>query len=319
LIARTIERFLFCIFPPSKDLRLIAKFSRISCGYYAYLPFFVFFYSALPMNKAVLTRNNVVVKGDGDRVMLFAHGYGCDQAMWRFVAPAFEDTHKIILFDHVGAGKSDLAAYDKKKYSTLEGYADDILEICAHTEARNVVVVGHSVSAMIAALATIKEPSFFSALVMVCPSPRYINDGDYVGGFSASDIEDLLGALESNYLGWAGQMAPAIMGNPDRPELGAELANSFCQTDPDIARHFARVTFTSDNRADLPRISVPSLILQCSSDIIAPLSVGEYVRRNTPNSALVVMNATGHCPHLSAPEETVAAIRQFLNGAIDSP
>ncbi len=273
---------------------------------------------AASMTNKVLARNNVVVKGDSDRAMLFAHGYGCDQTMWRFVAPAFEDTHKIILFDHVGAGKSDLAAYDKNKYSSLEGYADDILEICASISARNVVIVGHSVSAMIAALATIKEPSFFSALVMVCPSPRYVNDGNYVGGLSASDIDDLLNALESNYLGWASQMALAIMGNPERPELGAELTNSFCRTDPEIVKHFARVTFTSDNRADLPRITVPSLILQCSSDVIAPLSVGEYVHRNTPNSSLVVMKAVGHCPHLSAPDETIAAIRQFLNDKVYS-
>lgn len=244
--------------------------------------------------------------------MMFAHGFGCDQNMWRFVAPAFEDEYRVVLFDHVGAGGSDLAAYDHGKYGTLGGYAHDVLEICRELELRDVVFVGHSVSAMIGVLAAAKEPDRFAKLVLVGPSPRYIDDGDYVGGFTAEDIDGLLDSLDSNYLGWSQTYAPVIMGREDRPELGEELTNSFCRTDPEIARHFARVTFTSDNRADLARVNVPTLVLQCADDIIAPDAVGEYVQAQLPQSRLVRLAATGHCPNLSAPGETVAAIRAFL-------
>lgn len=262
---------------------------------------------------SVLARNNVQVAGrEGGRAIVFSHGFGCDQAMWRFVAPAFADEHRTVLFDHVGAGRSDLAAYSPAKYDSLRGYASDVLEICRELGLERPVFVGHSVSAMIGALAAIEEPDRFSALVLVGPSPRYIDDGDYAGGFTREDIEGLLESLDSNYLGWSSAMAPVIMGNPDRPELGAELANSFCRTDPAIARHFARVTFLSDNRADLPKVPVRSLILQCAEDVIAPREVGEYVHRQLPASELVLMKATGHCPNLSAPEETIAAIRAFL-------
>ncbi len=262
---------------------------------------------------SILARSNVHVGGSATaQPMLFAHGFGCDQNMWRHVAPAFEDDYRIVLFDHVGAGGSDLAAYDSERYSRLHGYADDMLEICAELDLRDVVFVGHSVSAMIGILAARREPDRFARLVLIGPSPRYIDDGDYVGGFGAEDIEALLDSLASNYLGWSSAMAPAIMGRPDRPELGEELTNSFCRTDPDIAREFARVTFMSDNRADLPEVRVPTLILQCSDDVIAPDAVGEYVHRAMPNSVLVRLSATGHCPNLSAPEETVAAIKDFL-------
>ncbi len=244
--------------------------------------------------------------------MLFAHGFGCDQNMWRFVAPAFADEYRIVLFDHVGAGGSELAAYNRTKYGSLQGYARDVLDICRELDLTRVVFVGHSVSPAIGMLAAIEEPERFEALVMVGPSPCYINDGDYVGGFSREDIEGLLESLDSNYLGWSSAMAPVIMGNPDRPELGAELTNSFCRTDPAIARSFARVTFLSDNRADLPKVKVRTLILQCSEDAIAPQSVGEYVHRNISGSELVLLKATGHCPNLSAPEETIAAIKGFL-------
>jgi sigma-B regulation protein RsbQ len=260
----------------------------------------------------VLRRNNVTVMGAGTRPMVFAHGYGCDQAMWRLIAPAFADDYRIVLFDHVGAGRSDLAAYDRRKYSTLQGYADDLLEICAELGIDGGVFVGHSVSAMIGVLAAIKEPTRFSQLVLIGPSPRYINDDNYMGGFSETDIRGLLEFQESNYLGWAGNLAPAIMGNADRPELAAELNNSFCRTDPNIAKQFAAVTFLSDNRADLPKVTVPALILQCREDVIAPLAVGEYVQDHLPHGQLVVMDATGHCPHLSAPEETIAAMKDFL-------
>jgi sigma-B regulation protein RsbQ len=232
--------------------------------------------------------------------------------MWRFVAPAFEPDYKVVLYDQVGHGKSDLAAFDKTKYATLGGYAQDLLEICRELDLRDAVFVGHSVSAMIGALAAIEEPDRFAKLVLVGPSPRYVNDGEYVGGFNREDIEGLLEFLETNHLGWSSAMAPTIMGNTDRPELAAELANSFCRTDPEIARHFARVTFLSDNRADLPKVRTPSLVLQCADDVIAPQCVGQYVHRHIAGSEFVQMEATGHCPNLSAPQETMDAIARFL-------
>ena len=262
----------------------------------------------------VLTRNNVRVTGQSEgQPMLFAHGFGCDQNMWRFVAPQFEDRFKVVLFDHVGAGGSDLSAFDRDRYSTLSGYAQDVLELCEALDLHDVVLVGHSVSAMIGLLAVRDaDPGRFAKLVMVGPSPRYINDGDYVGGFSETDIEELLDSLDSNYLGWSSAMAPVIMGNPDRPELGAELTASFCRTDPDIARHFAKVTFTSDNRSDLAAVQIPTLVLQCRQDAIAPVEVGRYVHEAIPTSELVVLDAIGHCPNLSAPVETTAAIADFV-------
>ncbi|WNG47340.1 alpha/beta hydrolase [Archangium minus] len=259
-----------------------------------------------------IKRNNVKVLGRGKKAMLFAHGYGCDQNMWRLITPAFQDDYQIVLFDHVGNGQSEISAYNRTKYSSLKGYAEDVLEICRELGVKDVVFVGHSVSAMIGVLAALEEPDRFEKLVLIGPSPCYINHDDYVGGFSRGDIEELLESLDSNYLGWSSTMAPVIMGNPDRPELGAELTNSFCRTDPEIAKHFAHVTFLSDNRADLPKLKTPSLILQCSQDVIAPECVGEYVHRTLANSRLVVMKATGHCPNLSAPEETIAAMKTFL-------
>jgi sigma-B regulation protein RsbQ len=261
----------------------------------------------------VIRRNNVHVLGLGDQPIVFAHGFGCDQNMWRLVAPAFEHSHRVVLFDHVGAGASDASAYDRKKYGTLDGYATDVLEICRCLELSPIIFVGHSVSAMIGVLAANRDPDRFKALVLVGPSPRYIDDADYVGGFSRQDIEGLLSSLDSNYLGWSSAMAPVIMANADRPELPQELTNSFCRTDPDIASHFARVTFFSDNRQDLGAVRTPALILQCSEDVIAPRAVGEYVHRHMPGSQLVLMAATGHCPNLSAPDETVAALRRFIS------
>ena len=265
------------------------------------------------MNREDVGRRfNVNISGRGSAPMLFAHGFGCDQNMWRYVAPAFEDDFKVVMFDHVGAGASDLSAYDPAKYSSLDGYADDVLEICRAFELGNVVFVGHSVSAMIGILAAIKAPEVFSNLILVGPSPRYINDENYVGGFSEPQITELLDFLDSNHMGWSEAMAPVIMGNPDRPELGQELTNSFCHTDPNVARRFARTTFLSDNREDLDRLNTPSLILQCSEDIIAPIEVGRYVHEHLPNSTLAILEATGHCPNLSAPEETIAAIKAYL-------
>ena len=244
--------------------------------------------------------------------MVFAHGFGCDQNMWRFVTPALEHDYKIVLFDYVGHGRSDFAAYDCTKYASLDGYADDVLELCRALDLHDVIFVGHSVSAIIGVMAANREPERFSKLILVCPSPSYINDGDYVGGFTRASINELLDFLDNNHLGWSSAMAPVIMGNADRPELGAELANSFCRTDPEIAREFARVTFLSDSREDLPKLKVPSLILQSLQDVIAPPCVGDYVHRHTPGSRLRVLNVTGHCPHLSAPAETLAAIQEFL-------
>jgi sigma-B regulation protein RsbQ len=259
------------------------------------------------------TRNAVTVTGqEHGQPIVFAHGFGCDQNMWRFVAPEFEDSHRVVRFDHVGAGHSDLSAYDRDRYASLDGYADDVLEILRELDLTDVVFVGHSVSAMIGVLAAVQEPDRFAKLVLVGPSPRYIDDGDYIGGFQRADIEEMLESLDSNYLGWSSAMAPVIIGNPDRPELGDELTNSFCRTDPEIARHFARVTFLSDNRADLAKLRTPALILQCADDVIAPAVVGDYVHRELPGSRLVTMRATGHCPNLSAPGETVDAIRAFL-------
>lgn len=261
---------------------------------------------------SVIKRNNVNISGSGDQPMMFAHGFGCDQNMWRFITPAFDESYKIVLFDHVGAGQSDLSAYEIAKYHSLAGYAQDVLEICAELGLTNVIFVGHSVSAMIGVLAAIEEPGRFSSLIHVGPSPRYVNDGAYVGGFDRSDIDEMLEFLDNNYLGWSATLAPVIMGNAERPELAAELTNSFCRTDPEIAKHFARVTFLSDNRSDLVRCETPSLVLQCSQDTIAPQSVGEYVHQNLKNSQFVMLNASGHCPHLSEPEKTIAAIKEFL-------
>ncbi len=262
--------------------------------------------------SSVLLRNNVRVAGDGPAAMVFAHGFGCDQNMWRFVAPAFRDRFRTVLFDHVGAGGSDLAAYNPAKYASLAGYADDLVEIGRELGLRGAVFVGHSVGCMIGLLAAARAPGLFASLVLVGPSPRYIDDDGYVGGFTADQVEELLDSLADNHMGWSAAMAPAIMGNPDRPELGEELTNSFCRTDPDIAQAFARVTFTSDNRTDLAAVSLPTLLLQCSDDLIAPLEVGAYLHRHIPGSRLVQLRATGHCPNLSAPEETIAAIRAFV-------
>ena len=244
--------------------------------------------------------------------MVFAHGFGCDQNMWRLMVPAFEEKFRVILFDHVGAGGSDLSAYDAEKYSSLHGYADDIVELCRELDVRHGVFVGHSVAAMMGVLAAKKAPELFDDLVLVGPSPRYVDAPNYVGGFSEGQIHELLDFLDSNHMGWSEAMAPVIMGNPDRPELGEELTNSFCRTDPEIASRFARATFLSDNRADLEGLTTRALVLQCSEDVIAPRAVGEYVHNKLPNSRLVIMKATGHCPNLSAPQETIAAIQAFL-------
>jgi sigma-B regulation protein RsbQ len=263
--------------------------------------------------STVLERNNVRVFGRGTQPMVFVHGFGCDQNMWRFVTPAFEADYKIVLFDYVGSGHSDLGAYDPVRYGSLDGYVQDLLDVCGALDLHDAVVVGHSVSAIVAVLGAKREPERFARLVLIGPSPRYINEApDYVGGFERADIEELLATMERNYIGWANYLAPQIMKNADRPELAAELTESFCSTDPEIAGRFARATFLSDNRGDLPGVRVPSLILQCRDDLIAPDAVGEYVHRNLPLSTLRRMEATGHCPHMSHPDETVRLIKEYL-------
>jgi sigma-B regulation protein RsbQ len=266
--------------------------------------------------SSVQVRNNVRISGNGSATMVFAHGFGCDQTMWRFLAPAYEERFRTIAFDLVGSGGSDLGAYRRDKYDSLHGYADDLLEVIDEFAAGPVVFVGHSVSTMIGMLATIKAPQKFSAQIMVGPSPCYINDGDYIGGFNREDIDELLETMEANYLGWSSNLAPAIMGVPDRPELRTELTNSFCRNDPDIAKHFARTTFLSDHRKDVPLSTVPALILQCSDDMVAPVSVGEFLHRHLPASTLHIIDNVGHCPHMSAPTESSRAIDSFLASAL---
>lgn len=263
--------------------------------------------------KGVIGTNHVVLTGpDGGPVVMLANGFGCDQNMWRLVVPGLARDFRVVTFDHVGSGRSDLSAWEPGRYTTLDGYADDILRICDELDLRRVVFVGHSVSAMMGVLAANREPERFSKLVLVGPSPRYVDDTGYRGGFSRGDIDELLELLDSNYLGWSAAMAPVIMGNPGRPELGEELTNSFCRTDPQIARAFARTTFLSDNRSDLAKVTVPTLILQCSRDVIAPPEVGAFVHAQIPGSTLLTLPATGHCPHLSAPQATLEAITSFV-------
>jgi sigma-B regulation protein RsbQ len=271
------------------------------------------------MTTSVLSRNNVRVSGHGEQPLVFAHGFGCDQAMWRFVAPAFESTHMVVCFDYVGAGRSALHAYDDTRYSTLQGYASDVLEVIEALDLHEVVFVGHSVSATVGMLASLRRPSRFARLVHVGPSPSYLNDPPhYFGGFERQDIAGLLEMMEKNYTGWAGTLAPVIVGNADRPEHAAELEASFCATDPAIARRFAEATFLSDHRCDVPHVSVPSLILQCAQDAIAPEAVGQWLARHLPLSTYHALEATGHCPHLTHPEETIRAIRNYLESPVEA-
>lgn len=266
----------------------------------------------------IIKKFNVKVIGRGSRPMVFAHGFGCDQNMWRLITPAFEEEYKIILFDYLGHGQSDASAYSSARYNSLAAYAEDVLDICESLRLESVIFVGHSVSAMVGILAANKKPELFHKLVLIGPSPCYINQEDYYGGFSHEDIASLLQSLESNYLGWSSTMAPVIMGNADRPELGEELNNSFCSTNPEIARQFAQVTFLSDNRQDLPKLQVPALVVQCTEDVIAPEPVGRYVATQIKDAELALLEVSGHCPHLSAPEETIRVMKEFLNKHINS-
>ena len=268
------------------------------------------------MSNDVRRRNNVNVRGEGKQPMLFAHGFGCDQNMWRFVTPAFEDDYKLVLFDYVGAGQSDARAWDAKRYESLNGYAQDILDVVNALDLQDVIVVAHSVSAMIAALAAMRQPDRFAHIIMLGPSPHYINDEGYVGGFERADIEGLLDTMDRNYIGWANFLAPVVMKNPEHPELTTELLGSFCSTDPMIARKFAEATFLSDNREDLPRVPTPSLIVQLTDDAIAPVSVGKYMHSRMPASTFRLMEGSGHCPHMSHPEETIEVIKEYLGATV---
>jgi len=266
------------------------------------------------MNQNIIYRNHVKISGNGKQTILFANGFGCDQTMWRSVAKEFEEDYRVVLFDYVGSGKSDIQAYDSNRYNDLSGYAQDVLDICEALELKDVIFVGHSVGSMIGALASIAQPERFERLILVGPSPCYLNDPpNYFGGFTREDLLGLIDMMERNYIGWAKFFAPTVMNNSDRPELTEELEESFCSTDPIIARQFALATFFADNRSDLSKVSVPSLILQCSQDVIASYEVGQYVHQQLHNSIFTLMKATGHCPHLSHPEETISHIRQFLN------
>lgn len=261
----------------------------------------------------VLKRNNVQIIGNGKQVLLFTHGFGCDQTAWHSITAAFETEYKIVLFDFVGAGNSDISAYDSTKYSSLNGYVEDLLEILHVLKLSDVIFIGHSVGNMIGLLAAIKQPTYFNKLIFISPSPCYINDDNYHGGFDRTDLDGLFEIMDNNYLAWSKNLAPQIMGNADRPELGENLAKSFCSYNPAIARQFARVTFLSDNRNDLKNLTVKSVTLQCAQDIIAPTVVGQYLNQNTPGNQIIYLKATGHCPQLSAPEETIAVLKDLIN------
>jgi sigma-B regulation protein RsbQ len=264
------------------------------------------------MKNNILTRNNINISGNGSQTIIFAHGFGCDQNMWRFIVPAFENEYRIVLFDYVGCGKSAADAYIPERYSSLHGYAKDLIEVCDALGVKDAIFVGHSVSSMIGLLAAVEKPEYFSSMVFIGPSPCYINDTEYNGGFEKQDLEGLLDVMDNNYIGWANFLAPVVMKNPERPNLTQELEESFCSTDPIITRKFAEVTFFSDNRGDLHKLKVPSLILQCAEDAIAPDEVGDFTHKNIPGSQFRKMEATGHCPHMSHPEETIALIQEFL-------
>lgn len=261
---------------------------------------------------SVRFRNNVHVAGSGPATIAFIHGFGCDQTMWRYLAPVLEEHYRIVTYDLVGCGESDLQMYDRDKYATLHGHVDDLFDILESCASGPVVLVGHSVGAMIGMLATIRAPARFAAQVMLSPSPCFINDGDYIGGFNPEDLETLLATMEDNFLGWSMEVAPLITGGQHHPTLTNELTRRFCRNDAAIMRHFARVAFLSDHRADLPRASVPALVLQCSDDLLVPHEVGAYLLRHLPNSTLRVVDNVGHCPHLSAPSASFMALDAFL-------
>ena len=268
------------------------------------------------MSNEVLERNNVTVFGNGTTTLLFAHGFGCDQTMWRFLTPQFQDNYKIVLFDYVGSGKSDLSFYDIDRYSSFNGYAQDIIDVCNALSLKNVVLVAHSVSCMIDVIASLNQPDIFKSMVLIAPSARYINDTNYTGGFELREMDDVIETMESNFAGWANFLAPIIMKNADRPHLTTELEESFCTNDKEVNKRFARLTFYTDNRADLLKVNVPTLILQCSEDAIAPESAGLFIYENITGSRYIKMQAIGHCPHMSYPNETAKEIQEYLDSIL---
>ena len=259
----------------------------------------------------VLKRNNVKILGSG-RPIIFAHGYGLNQNMWQHITPAFAENNQIILFDHVGAGESDISSYNRTKYNSLHGYAADLIEICETLKLEKPIFIGHSVSSMIGILAAIQKPELFEKIILIGPSACYLNRDGYLGGFNQEDIENLLFTIDENFYGWATSMAPALMNNPEKPDLASDLAKTFCKVKPEIASHFARVTFLTDNRSHLNKVKVPTLILQATEDLVAPANVGQFIKDQITGSQLIKLKATGHFPSLSAPEETIKAIKSFI-------
>jgi sigma-B regulation protein RsbQ len=267
------------------------------------------------MKRNILSRNNVSIKGEGEQTMILAPGFGCDQTVWNAVSALFERDYRVILFDYVGMGKSDITAFDPDKYSDLSGYAQDVLDVCSALNLKDAIFVGHSVGGIIGLLASLQHPEYFSGLIMIGPSPCYLNEPpEYYGGFEKEDLTGLIDMMDKNYIGWATMFASTITNNPERPDVAGELEHRFCSTDPVIARKFAEACFFADNREDLQNVTVPSLIMQCADDVIAPAAVGEYMNRHIPGSTITYMNATGHCPHMSHPEETYQLIREYLEG-----
>lgn len=268
-----------------------------------------------PAQTAILRRNNVMVQGhdQGRPALVFVNGFGCDQSIWRTVAPQFAPDHRIVLFDHVGIGRSQLSATNATRYASLQGYADDLLEVCDAAGAHNAVLIGHSVGAMIGVLAAIRWPAAFRHLILVAPSPCFLNDGSYLGGFEREDLDTLLEAMDANYKHWTHQVAPLIVGNPGRPELAWELESGFNHIDPAVARRFARLSFRLDLRAELPLLSTPTTVLQCTDDNMVPDVVGEFMRESIRNCELIQLRATGHCPHMSAPQELVCVLADLLD------
>jgi sigma-B regulation protein RsbQ len=267
--------------------------------------------------QAITLRNNVTTSVNGKQPMIFAHGFGCDQNMWRFVAPYFADDYQVVLFDYVGSGKSDISKYDVKRYSRLEGYAEDILDICEALELTDAILVGHSVSSTIGLLASLKWPSLFSRHIMVCPSPSFLNYlPDYLGGFEKPDLEELLNLMDKNYIGWANYLAPLVMGMESTELLTGELSGSFCSTDPVIAKAFAKATFMSDYRDQYAQIKHPSLIIQNTHDALAATTVGQYLHRIMADNTITTLDAHGHCPHMTHPKLVIDEIGRFLNNEI---
>jgi sigma-B regulation protein RsbQ len=266
-----------------------------------------------PEQVAIIKRFNVNVIGAGKPTLLFCNGFNCNQHIWNYLTPALTARHQLVLFDQMGTGDSDLSCYDSAKYASLGGYAQDVVDICQALELREVVIIGHSVGAMIAMLAVIQAPQYFARAVLVAATPCYLNEPGYYGGFERADMLDLLAEMKGNYESWANTFATLLIGQEQPASLGYELAGYFCQANPTIAREFAHMSFLADNRADVPRMPLPTLLLQCSDDVAVPAEVGEYLVTHLPQATLTTLRATGHCPHLSAPMEVLAAMRDFIS------